>query len=56
MGASEANKILEMKCKPGMSADDAKKLSLEIFKKVLKKDFSNNRMEYLFVTTNGTKR
>jgi len=49
-GASDADLILEKKFKPGLKKEDAMKLALEVFKTVLGKEFSSERLESITVT------
>ncbi|MBD3263041.1 archaeal proteasome endopeptidase complex subunit alpha [Candidatus Woesearchaeota archaeon] len=54
LNSDEANKLLDKKYKDGMSKEDAVKLAIDIFKKVLGKDFSYGRLETAAVTEKGT--
>jgi len=53
MGSVEANKILEKKYKEGMKYEEAVKLAVDIFKEVLQKEFSLDRLEASVVTAKG---
>jgi len=52
-GAPEANAILEKKWKQGLSSVEAQKLALDIFKEVLGKEFSLERLEAAAVNADG---
>ena len=52
-GSAEANKILEKRFKDGMKIDEAKKLAVDVFKEVLQKEFSIERLEASIVTAKG---
>lgn len=54
-GAPAANKLLKSKYKDGMSTKDGLKLAKTILKKVLKKDYSAEKIECLVVKRSGTK-
>jgi proteasome alpha subunit len=54
MGSPEANKVLERKFKEGMKLEDAQKLALEVFKEILDKEFSLEKLEAATITSKGT--
>jgi proteasome alpha subunit len=54
MGSPEANKVLERKFKEGMKLEDAQKLALEVFKEILDKEFSLEKLEAAAITSKGT--
>jgi proteasome alpha subunit len=54
MGSPEANKVLERKFKDGMKLEDAQKLALEVFKEILDKEFSLEKLEAATITAKGT--
>lgn len=53
MGSGEANKLLERKHRATMKLEDAKALALEVFKHVLEKEFSLERLEAAIVNQKG---
>lgn len=53
LGSPDANKLLEKKYKDGLKKDDAIKLAIEIFKQVLDKEFSFDRLEAAVITKEG---
>lgn len=53
MGATEANKLLDKKYRDGMKLEDAKAIALEIFKEILEKEFSLERLEAATITAKG---
>lgn len=53
MGGPEANKILERKYKKDMDLADAQKLALEVFKEILDKEFSIERLEATAISSAG---
>jgi len=52
-GSVEANKLLDRKYRDGMKLDEAQKLAIEIFKEILAKEFSIDRLETSIVTQKG---
>ncbi|MBI4096055.1 MAG: archaeal proteasome endopeptidase complex subunit alpha [DPANN group archaeon] len=52
-GATEATKTLEKRWKEGMKLEDAKKLAVDVFREVLDKEFSIERLEAAIVTKDG---
>ncbi len=54
MGAPEANKVIERKYKDGLKLEDAQKLALEVFKEILDKEFSLEKLEAATITAKGT--
>jgi len=53
MGATEANKLLEKKYRDNMGLEDAKALALEVFKEILDKEYSLERLEAATVSGKG---
>jgi len=53
MGSPEANKLLEKKYRENMSIEDAKAAALDIFKEILAKEYSLERLEAAVITTKG---
>ena len=53
VNSNEANILLEKKFKENLSKDDAVKLAIEIFKQVLDKEFSFDRLEASVVNKKG---
>lgn len=53
MGAAEANKLLERKFHPDAKLEDVQKLALEVFKEILGKEFSLERLEAAVITSKG---
>ena len=56
MSCTEANKLLDKKYKENMKLEDAQKLAVEIFKEVLDKEFSLERLEASAITSEGVKK
>lgn len=56
MGCSEANKLLDKKYKENMKLEEAQKLAVEIFKEVLDKEFSLERLESSAITPKGVEK
>jgi len=58
IGASSeaANKILEKRWKENMKLEDAKKLAVDVFREVLDKEFSLERLEASAVTKDGVQK
>jgi proteasome alpha subunit len=56
MGSPDANKILEKRFKEGMKLEEATKLAVDVFKEVLLKEFSSERLEASIVTANGVEK
>jgi len=58
IGASPeaANKILEKRWKENMKLEDAKKLAVDVFREVLDKEFSLERLEASAVTKDGVQK
>ncbi|MBI2041362.1 MAG: archaeal proteasome endopeptidase complex subunit alpha [DPANN group archaeon] len=52
-GSTEATKTLEKRWKEGMKLEDAKKLAVDVFREVLDKEFSMERLEAAAVTKDG---
>jgi 20S proteasome alpha/beta subunit len=55
-GGTEANKLLDRKYRDGMKLEDASKLAIEIFKEVLAKEFSLEKLEASAVTAKGVEK
>lgn len=53
MNCAEANKVLERKYRAEMKLEDAQKLALEVFKEILEKEFSLEKLEAATVTPKG---
>ena len=53
MSSTEANKVLERKYRDGMKLEDAQKLALEVFKEILEKEFSLEKLEAATITPKG---
>jgi len=56
MGCSEANKLLDKKYRENMKLEEAQKLAVEIFKEVLDKEFSLERLEASAITPKGVEK
>ena len=56
MGCVEANKLLDRKYRDGMKLEDAQKLAIEIFKEVLLKEYSLEKLESSTVTAKGVEK
>ena len=56
MGCSEANKLLDKKYRENMKLEEAQKLAVEIFKEVLDKEFSLERLEAAAITPKGVEK
>ncbi len=52
-GCAEANKLLDRKYREGMKLEEAQKLAIDIFKEILAKEFSIERLETSTVTQKG---
>lgn len=53
LGSASANKLLDKRYKDNLSKEDAVKLAIDIFKQVLEKEFSYERLETSAVTKKG---
>jgi 20S proteasome alpha/beta subunit len=51
----EANKLLEKGWKPNLSIAEGADLAKNVFKKVLVKDFQENRIQFMVTTSEGIK-
>lgn len=56
LGSAEANKSLERRYKENLKLEDAKKLAVDVFKEVLEKEFSLERLEAAAVTKDGVQK
>ena len=56
LSSTEAQKTLEKRWKDGMKLEDAKKLAVDVFKEILDKEFSLERLEASAVTKDGTQK
>jgi proteasome alpha subunit len=55
IGSTDANKLLESKYKRTMNTNDGLKLAIDVFKKVLGKDFEMAKLETAIIRKEGVK-